>query len=333
MRRIVFTLAILLLVAGCSRFKSSKRLDLSPFAENTMSIAAEVEYGLTETSRAVNLREYWDHPAIVAHRLEWEKVRVLLKGVVAYSVEVTTLGNSTLSGPDRCVALADYLDPLARPVVERGRINITPAKLDSIIADIRTRKSLLEALGAAQPIIDEIARISDNIFDDVRVSLDNTARALMQAIDENNAKVVEWDRLRTEGQYRIFDSGALLTYYRRGDDTALVKLFELDPQLREYVADEKKLTPQEIDAIEQRLFLKVRTAREFGDLIAPDLARYHTQQKELADIYTDSAHQLRKAKVTMIVWSRVHRNLANGITDPAQINLFDLTKKAIKTAL
>jgi hypothetical protein len=333
MRRIVLSLAILSFVAGCSRFKATNRIDLSPFAETTLSMAAEVEYGLTEAKRSVNLREYWDNPAIASHRKEWDKVRALLKGVVAYSVEVTTLGNSTLSGPDRSVALADYLEPLARPVVESGRFHITPAKLDSILADIRTRETLLEALGGAQPIIDEIARISDNVFDDVHVSLDNTAAALMTAIDENNAKVVEWDKMRKQAQYIIFDSISLLMSYRRGDESALEKLYELDPQLREYASNENKLTLKEINAIEARLFSKMEKVKELDELIAPDVLRYHAQQQELADLYTNSTHQFRKAKLTMIVWSRAHRNLATGITDPAQFNIFDLTKKAIKTVL
>jgi len=42
---------------------------------------------------------------------------------------------------------------------------------------------------------------------------------------------------------------------------------------------------------------------------------------------------LRKSRITVIVWSRAHRDLARGIVDPARINIFDLTKKAIDTAL
>ena len=55
-----------------------------------MTLAMEIEYGLTEAGRTVHLRKYWDDPVIAAHRVEWNKVRVLLKSVVAYSIEITT---------------------------------------------------------------------------------------------------------------------------------------------------------------------------------------------------------------------------------------------------
>ena len=333
MQRLLLIAVAVSLMTGCSYLKSTTHLDLSPFAENTLTLAAEVEYGLTETSRAVNLRDYWHLPSVDEHRKEWDKVRVLLKAVVAYSVEVTTLGNSTLTGQERCDALADYLDPLARPVVEAGQIRITPAKLDSIVADIRTRKTLLDGLNAAQPIIDEVARISDNIFDGVRVSLDNTARAIMEAIDADNAKVVEYDKMVTQFQYRTFDVIVLFSEARKGNMDAMAEMLETDPQLREYTTGKSALTVKQITEIESRLLDKTKWAEEFANMIAPDIQKYHQQQKELADIYTDAAHQLRRAKVTMIVWSRAHRNLALGVTDPARVNMFDLTKKALKTAL
>ena len=94
MQRIATTLLMLLFLTGCSYVKSKQQLDLAPFAENTISLASEIEYGLTESSRLINLRELWNDPVLIAHRQEWEKVRVLMKGVVAYSVELTTLGSS-----------------------------------------------------------------------------------------------------------------------------------------------------------------------------------------------------------------------------------------------
>jgi hypothetical protein len=326
---------LLFLVTGCSYVRPQQRLDFAPFAEHTISLAMDIEYGLTETTRSVNLRAYWSDPAIVAHRAEWEKVRALLKGVVAYSVEVTMLGNSTLSGKERCQALAEFLSPLARPVVVYGgdRLHLTPGKIDSILTDIRKQKKLLDGLNAAQPIIDEVARISDRIFDEVRISLDDTARALIQRIDTENEDVVLYEKLVREAQYRAFRSMVLGGEYRNGNTAVLKEFFENDPGLRRFVASEDTVTAIEMEAIEDRLMFKTEKIREFANQIRPDIDRYQAQQQELSDLYTDATHQLRRARVTMIVWARQHRNLAEGITDPAKVNLFDITKKAIDTAL
>ncbi len=72
MRRLALVIVILSIQTGCTYVKSKQKLDLAPFAENTISLPAEIEYGLTESSRLVNLRELWDDPAIIAHRREWE---------------------------------------------------------------------------------------------------------------------------------------------------------------------------------------------------------------------------------------------------------------------
>jgi hypothetical protein len=335
MRTAWLLLSILTCLVGCGVVTSTQKVDFAPFAENTISLAADIEYGLTETSRSIHLREYWDTPAVVAHRKEWEKVRVLMKGVVAYSVEVTTLGNSTLSGPARARALADFLDPLARPVITRPgtRFRITAAGLDSMLVDIREQKKLLDGLRAAQPIIDEVDRIAGEIFDEVKASLDVTARELIQSIDEANAAPVKWNKIIHEKQYEKYEALSALGRYVLGEEDALAEFYEIDPWLQRYVANPDTLTADEMQKLEDRLLLKIRAYQEFTDQIQPDLDKYAIQQQEIADLYTDANHQLKRARTTMTVWARSHRNLAQGITDPAKVNLFDITKKAIKTAL
>jgi hypothetical protein len=314
-------------------------MDLAPFAENTISLATEIDYGITESSNLVNLRVIWNDPALVAHRKEWEKIRALLKGVVAYSVELTTLGNSTLNGPERARALADFLDPLARPVLEAdrrkvARLGITPAKMDSILSDIRVQKDLLGALTAAQPIIDEVARVSDNIFDETAKSLDKTTVALVARLDEINGNALYFEKLINEAQYSILKRFVYLDEYRNNNDlSAADSLFVEDPQLLDLVKDPKDLTLTDIDKIENRLLFKMGAVDDFSKQIRPDIDRYHDQQIELAALYVKASKQLKRARTTMIVWSRAHRNLAQGITDPARIDLFDITKKAIKTVM
>ena len=339
MKRLILVGLVVLIATGCSSFRSKERINLAPFAENTISLAAEIEYGIGEASTFVNLRELWNDPALAAHRKEWDKVRALMKGVVAYSVEVTTLGNSTLSGPERAQSLAEFLDPLARPVLEYHRVaatalRITPTRMDSILTDIRKQKDLLAALRAAQPVIDEVARLSDQIFDQVDESLDDTARALITRIDQINANAVYYDKLVNQVQYSIFRRIVFLSNYRRTHEVAqLDSLYKEDPQLLEMVATPKSPTLEELANIESRLFDKVQAMDLFEKQIRPDIERYHLQQIELAEIYKRASTQLKRARTTMIVWSRAHRNLSQGITDPAKVNLFDITKKAIKTAL
>lgn len=339
MFRLVLVMTAATLLAGCAAtqpFRSSKRMDLAPFAETTITLATEIEYGLTETSRAIHLRRYWGDPVLAEHRKEWDRVRRLLKGVVAYSVELTMLGNSTLGDPERNRALANFLQPLAEPAMsaQREALHITPAGLDSILEDIRDQKTFIKGIAAAQPIIDEVSRIADLIFDDVELSLDHTAQHLMARIDSANGEVVKYDSLLRHARYRVLTEVTLLYAYRNTrDPEALAEMFRLDPQLKELVESEQQLTLDEINAIEERLVRKLDIGKQWGEQIGADVDIYHSEQRALTDLYTDAALQLKRARATIIIWSRAHRNLARGITDPAQINIFDVTKKAVRAVL
>jgi hypothetical protein len=334
MRKLVSLVVLLALLTGCSYVRESKHLDFKPFAEYTITLAADIEYGLSR-NKVHYLREFINDPALAAHGEMWDGVRIILKGVVAYSVEVTTLGGSTLSGPERCDKFAEFLDDLVRPVLRTypGVLHADEADLDTLLTNIRSQKDLLGALGQAQPLIDELARVSDQVFDRVVDDLDIITDYLVTKIDSMNADVILFANLVRTGQAQVFHSLVLLGDYRRGDPEALPKLLELDPQLRELIDADDKLTIKEIQAIEERLLFKAQKAREFKEQLAPDLELYRLQQAELADLFNNARRQLTKARITVVVWSRSHRNLAQGIVDPAKVNIFDLTKKAIDTAL
>jgi len=334
MRNSVILAVLVALVAGCSYVKKTKHLDFKPFAEYTISLAADIEYGLNQ-QRAYYLRDYRRDPYLQQHDDLWKGVRMILKGIVAYSVEVTTLGSSTLNGPERCDKLAEFLDEMTRPVLIKYPIvfNPTTEDLDTLLTNIREQDSLIKGLSQAQPWVDELARVADMVFDKVGDDLDNVAEYLVTAIDSSNAEFVMYYELIQRLQNNVFKSLVHLGEYRRGDETALEKLFTIDPQLKELAGLDNKLSIKEMQAVESRLLFKAQKAREFKEQLAPDLEVYRQQQRELDDLYASAKQHLRKSRITVIVWSRAHRDLALGIVEPAKINIFDLTKKAIDTAL
>jgi len=334
MHKFVLFALILAILTGCSYLKPTTHLDFKPFAEYTITLAADIEYGISR-NKVHYLREFMHDPVILEHGEMWNGVRMILKGVVAYSVEVTTLGGSTLSGPERTDKFAEFLDDLVRPVLRNypGVLHATEADLDTLLMNVRGEDNLLGALGQAQPFIDELARVSDQVFDRVTDDLDTIADYLVAEIDSMNADIVGYHTLVRDLQSQTFAALVILGEYRRGDPTALPRLLEKDPQLGELVDGDDKLSIKETQAIENRLLFKMQKAREFKEQLQPDLEMYRNQQGELADLYNNGRKQLTKARITVVVWSRSHRNLAQGIVDPAKVNIFDLTKKAIDTAL
>ncbi len=215
----------------------------------------------------------------------------------------------------------------------RQRLHITPAEMDTIIVKIREQQKPIGGLREAQPLIDEVARLSDEIFDEVGAAIDATRDYLYQKIEEENADVGLYEELIRKSRYRVFRETLLMSRYRAGDRSGLQEVWQLDPQLLELVASPDTVTVEELQVLEERLLFKMKAVAEFNQQVQTDIDRYHAMHAELAQLYAVATHQLRKARVIMIVWARAHSDLARGITDPAKVNLFDLTKKAAKMVI
>ena len=319
----------LLTSSGCSYFKSSRRLNLAPFAEDMVAVAGDIQYGLGQTY-AVYLRGYGETPEAEELNFKAMRVRALIRGTISYALEVVALADSRKSGPERTLALANKVDELLRPVVKPPRppLNISEAQLDTILADVRSRKDLLDGLSAAQPIINEVARLAGEIFEDTKRALDAAAAATQRRISDNIAPVLVNDAKLRELQLRATGSIDLLVRYRHGDAAALDTLMVWLPSLEEKVSTKDGLSPAELTAIEDRLIFGLRTISEVRIQLAPDIELYRKQQAELEEMVASFNTALRQARVAVIAWSRAHQRLASGITDPADIDIFGLAKKA-----
>jgi len=335
MKMFVLLLPVLLLLTGCSTFKKSQRLDLSPFAEYTVSLASDIEYGMTKGSKVHYLMDYRTDPKVLENNAKWDDVRTLLRAIVSYSVEVTTLGGSDIRDKRKNEEFAVFLDRLVRPTIMNHPdvMHISEAGLDSILMDVRQQKKFLDALGSAQPLIDEAARIGELVFDDLQDSLDETADYLRARIEEENADVIAVRKSLKKNQARVVISLGYLARYREGDKTMLPRLLENEPMLKAYLPDNREPTFDEIQQVEDRLLFMMGKAVDFKEQFEPDMAYYRNQVLELDEIYKFAMLHLKTARVTVMVWSRAHRDLARGITDPAKIDIFDITKQAVKTMI
>ncbi|MEJ2721714.1 MAG: hypothetical protein P8181_11345 [bacterium] len=323
-----------LLLTGCSNFRSKRRVDLGPFAESTITLASDIQQGLTN-KRPLYLRDYNDGPAVAEFAVMARKVRAIIRGTIAYAIELVTLSDSNMSDAERCEALADYLDGLLRPVLAAPTppLNMTVAKLDTIVADVRSQKKLLDGLNAAQPIIDEVARASADVVEDTKNALDAATEEVRSRIESDNKDLTNAVKALRNEQIRTIINVNYLKVYHEGDPTALDSLFAAQPSLKGIVKSPDHITAADISAIEQRLLFKLQALREMREQLAPDLELYWKQLQELQEM-TDVYHRaLRQAQVTVIAWDRAHQRLAAGITDPAKINLVGIARKAAGSAV
>ncbi len=217
-----------------------------------------------------------------------------------------------------------------RPVIQppTAALNISEAQLDTLVARVRDSKNLLDGLGAAQPIINEVARLSGEIFEDTKNALDEAVAATQREIENDIAPVLAQDALMRDFQWRGVRAIEMIVRYRAGDTAALDTLIVLAPGLSGMVATEDGLTIKELAVTEERILFGLQTISDVRDQLKPDVELYWKQQAELEEITASFNTALRQARVAMIAWSRAHQRLASGITDPAEIDIFGLAKKA-----
>lgn len=319
---------------SCSIFTSTQRPDLSPYAENIIQITGDIQYGLSQ-SQVIYIRDYIHGPKVELLHDYGDKTKNIMRNIIAYSVEVVTLGNTPIEDNEKAKKLADYLDQLLRPVLEEpeSRLDFTSTELNAVLKNVRRQEDFLDALGAAQPLIDNIAATISEFLDEGKEVLDEALEEVYNEIMDDNRIVIDGNRSLRDSQIYTIYNLQYLHKYRSGDKTALDTLFAKEPSLLEVVRDQSNITFDDMRFIEQRLEYKLRALHEVREQLSVDVELYNNQMHEL-DVHTKMYKEaLRKVKVVVVVWSEAHRKLAAGVTDPATIDLVGMVVRAAEKAL
>lgn len=327
--QMICLLLIIILFIGCALFQPTRRLNLEPFADNLIAITADIQKGLAD-KWSIYTREYINGPKVEEFQVYLYKVRAILRGVIGYSVEIVTLGQSQLNGKERANMLADYIVGLNRPVLREPvpDLNISRAQMDAIVMRIRKQEKLLDALNAAQPIIDEVTRVSADILEKTNQTLTATIYDIEERMIADNRSFLDANRNLKNAQVATLANFEYLHNYRQGDKNAIDTLMLKEPSLLEVVKNKNNLTSADIRAIEDRLLYKLTAINDIRKQFEPDLIWYWKQQNELDDLAATYRAALRKARIALIGWTRAHGQLAQGITDPAKIDVLNMAKKA-----
>jgi hypothetical protein len=321
-------------LGGCSAFKSKKRVDMGGVAEDMIAVAGEIQYNLGQR-RPVYLRGYHDTPQLVSLEYEAKRARMLVRGVIDYTIRLVTIGDSHRPESEKSSALADYLEDLLPAAIEETdlTLSLTRAQVDTVVANVRAQTTLLDALGAAQPVVDEVSITSRGIFDDTRTAMDAAVTALRQRIEDRFRDVRTADE-KLERQQLVAVFGLdYLPQIRRGVPGALDSLLALEPSLPALVATRDGLDVTEIQLIEDRMLTILARTRDVRDQLEPDIKLYYEHQRELDELENLWHAEIRKARVAVLAWARAHKLMAQGVTDPAKINVLGIARSAAGRAL
>jgi hypothetical protein len=328
-------LAATTLLAGCSRLRGSRRLDVGPFSENTMGMVGELQK-MYRPAMWTRLKKYQGLETVAKAQGSINEVRVLMRGITFYSTQVAALYEAPMTEERKVQELARYMNENVRPNLPANASDafpVTQSYMDTLIANIQANKTMLEALGAAQPLVSLTVSAGDQLFDQVDADIRTAANDINDRIEAEYAQLKA--RITDLDQMHIISvrSFTLLQRVRAGNSAALDTLREIDNGLRELLPTGRTPASKDLEAAERFVIQRTNTIKLFRDQLEPDFAVYRECQAELEMLRTQADERARLGRITLILWGRSHRNLAAGIPVPPVIDVMGVMRSTINSGV
>ncbi|HET6349233.1 MAG TPA: hypothetical protein VFH88_09130 [Candidatus Krumholzibacteria bacterium] len=322
-----------MLSSGCSSFKSSTRMDMGPFAENTTAMLAEAQEVLQPLPWK-HLRRY-QIQARNDKELQGEidAVRGIFRGIGIYSIQVVSLNASRMSDPERAHLLADYFDDVLQPILDagmEGEIGLTRGMVDTTLANIRKAPTYMEAIRAADPMVYTIVQFTIQRIDRVEAKttpgFDRVTSLVEAGFEPTRAEIARLDSTEA-ADVRTY---LALQDYRVGKGTREA-VIAADPLLAHVLAGKNEVTEYE----EAQRILRERLAATDATRaqLLPRQAQYRDEIGEVVDLGIELQRRTRAARMMLVYWLRAHRNLSQGVQVPPAINVGGMLGSSAKKAI
>ncbi|MDH4037061.1 MAG: hypothetical protein OEX18_11470 [Candidatus Krumholzibacteria bacterium] len=330
--RVALVLACIACLSGCSKFKSSTRMDMGPFAENTTTLLVEAQkilqplpwYYLREYQRAANTEEIND---------DVEVIRDIFRGVGMYSIQVVSLNASRMPDEKRAGKLADYLAEVLQPMLDAGaeeKYGLSRSMVDSTLAGIRGSTTFMQAIGEADPMIYSIVQFGIARLDAVRDAIEPSFVLIAVDIEARYAGTrAEIERLDASEAADV-ETYLALQDYRVGKGTREA-VVALDPLLAgPLAARDDVIAYEKAQSILRRRLAATDSTRA---QLAPKVQDYRNRSEEVGELSMELDRRVRAGRMMLVYWLRAHRNLAQGIQVPPAINVGQMVGSSAKKAV
>jgi hypothetical protein len=250
--------------SGCSYFTASKKLDMQPFAENTVTSIGELRR-LERPPTWLRLRAYYNHPAIQEVREEYKPMRQLLTSVNTYSIQIVALNDARTSDARKIRELVRYLRETSPLVMQQGKgdeeddeLLLTQAKLDEVLKGMSKQETFLAALGAAEPIVAAVQTRGLALSDKVSAVVNKAAAMLEGLVQSQYAAMVANRDALVALQERVTKAQTLAERASLGEQAALDELRRDVPVAQELLKPDKKVTSKDLQPVVDALTAQLK---------------------------------------------------------------------------
>ena len=329
----ILSASILFLITGCSSSKWMKyeTANLAPFAEQTISMVGQLNYSVSreEILYLRGMIDYMGGPEVLDRYLGLEdQVIRMLRGMVAYSLQVVAISEQGISTEKQVNALADMIIALETPVLENNIVQfpMTREEFDAVITNIRASESYLEALQHSTVLINKFQQHAGNVLDEIAAELTSLSLKISDAIEKKYAMTIEfyeeW-RLARDEYYRVLINLSKYTEAREPKYFKAVKKSSL-PEVKQVVKGKNSLSGAEILKLHVTLTERMRVMNENNKFVQPDIDDYFNTIRELEEIMKNHHEGIKLIRIAFIAWSRAYGRMAAGKTNPAE--WFDISE-------
>lgn len=328
--RVYAAILCLALLTGCSTFKSSREIDITPFSDNTRILFGEAII-VSRPFQWKYLKPYSAIPEYGAIVEAGVPLKLALRNIVYYSNQVVAINNSGLSEGNKNKQLAIYIaDALKKSAADQrySNLQLNEGDIADMLAEIRRAPKFLDGVGAATPIVHHISLAVHERIDELQDLVPDVVKGIDQQLDQEfgatRANYNELIRLR-DG---LMAAMTRLYKARLGDRSELETVLEENESLRQFFKT-RNASPEQVAAAEGFLADQLRQIDEMLTQLDDAKAELLAKQKELIEWQTHVDKRLGIAREAVTIWAQSHQNLGNGIAVPP---LIDLSKVAARLA-
>jgi hypothetical protein len=183
---------------------------------------------------------------------------------------------------------------------------------DDVLQLVRAQETFVDALNSAQPAIEELARTMTRMIARVQ-ELAELARAEVEMEIRTTHKGMLAFRGSVGQRLESILAGLeSIEKSRSGDVDAWTALLAADREMSLRLGAQVEPTMKNLDNAEEVLLDRLRVVDLVRQRTEPDYQSFLQQRRELVEIEQTVITTLRRAQVSVIVWSRVHGQIATG---------------------
>jgi len=319
--RVLVILSTILILSSCAsaskKFTAQTKVNIGFFADQTIAVLSDSDFGFTR-NETLYTREFFDLNG------EEEKESISLRkeadefftGIIKYSLGLVQMVESKKTAAEQVAAYHDFITNLNAKILDN--LEVEPDHYDDIKRRVGEAEKFLDALRAAQPIINAGGRYMYQILDRSDVALDVLVEKLDRKIDEEYAEVIQYQESLETEKYNILRSLSHLYRAYKGNLEAYTVLAKSESIHRKDLIADPPPSDEDLKVIAEFLQSRLAALHIIENEIKGDWETYRAAHRELDMLHEKAKRVNSKARLIVLIWLRAHQKMASGEASPAE---------------